>query len=167
MKWLAIIILLLPLAQCVANSHDDDIEQIAYKKIKMAIQRNNSNDITLSEYDDVLNYISKGKPQWISLYPELIKLPFLGVASFQEGLHISMAYALAENPAEVLKFVNINNVDDICGAPFIEPTQQDLNSYFIKARAALMATSSNNTWRSKCLMTLDREMKTKSALAGE
>lgn len=166
MKWLALIILLLSLSQCVANSHDDK-EQIAYKKIKMAIQRNNSNDITLSEYDDVLNYISKGKSQWINLYPELIKPPFLGVASFQEGLNISLAYALAENPAEVLRFVDINNVDYICGAPFIEPTQQELNSYFIKARAALMATSAQAIWKYRCLMTLDREMKTKSALAGE
>lgn len=166
MKWLVLIILLLPLAMCAANPHDDK-EPIVYKKIKMAIQRNNSNDITLSEYDDVLNYISKGKSQWINSYPELIKPPFLGVASFQEGLNISLAYALAENPAEVLRFVEINNVDYICGAPFIEPTQQELNSYFIKARAALMATSAQAIWKYRCLMTLDREMKTKSALAGE
>lgn len=77
-----------------------------------------------------------------------------------------MAYALAENPAEVLKFVDINNVDGIRGAPFIEPTQQELNSYFIKARAALMATSAQAIWKYRCLMTLDREMKTRSALAG-
>ncbi|WP_311790926.1 MULTISPECIES: hypothetical protein [Pantoea] len=166
MKWLVIIILLLPLAMCAANPHDDK-EQVAYRKIKMAIHKNNSNHIALSEYDEVLNYISKGKSQWISLYPELIKPPFLGVAYFQEGLNISMAYALAENPAEVLKFVDINNVDGICGAPFIEPTQQELNSYFIKARAALMATSSKNTWKSRCLMRLDREKKTYSTLASE
>lgn len=166
MKWLTIIFCLSLLSSCSANSHDDK-EQVTYKNIKMAIQRNNSNDITLPEYDDVLNYISKGKSQWISLYPELIKPPFLGVAYFQEGLNISMAYALAENPAEVLKFVDINNVDGICGAPFIEPTQQELNSYFIKARAALMATSAQAIWKYRCLMTLDREMKTKSALAGE
>ena len=166
MKWLVNIILLLPLAMCAANSHDDK-EQVTYRKIKMAIHENNSNHIALSEYDDVLNYISEGKSQWISLYPELIKPPFLGVASFQAGLNISMAYALAENPAEVLKFVDINNVDGICGAPFIEPTQQELNSYFIKARAALVATSAQAIWKYRCLMTLDREMKTKSALAGE
>ncbi|WP_313570168.1 hypothetical protein [Pantoea piersonii] len=166
MKWLALIILLLSLSQCVANSHDDK-EQIAYKKIKMPFQRNNSNDITLSEYDDALNHISEGKPQWINFYPELIKPPFLGVASFQEGLNISMAYALAENPEEVLKFVDINNVDYICGAPFIEPTQQELNSYFIKARAALMATSAQAIWKYRCLMTLVREKKTYSALAGK
>lgn len=166
MKWLVIIIFLLPLAMYAANSHDDK-EQATYKKIKMAIHENNSNAISLSEYDDVLNYISEGKSQWISLYLELKKPPFLGVTSFQEGLNISMACVLAENPAEVLKFVDINNVDGICGAPFIEPTQQELNSYFIKARAALMATSAQAIWKYRCLMTLDREMKTKSALAGE
>ena len=166
MKWLVLIILLLPLVMCAANYHDDK-EQVTYRKIKMAIHENNSNYIALSEYEDVLNYISEGKSQWMSLYPELIKPPFLGVTSFQEGINISMAYALAENPAEVLKFVDINNVDYICGAPFIEPTQQELNSYFIKARAALMATSAQAIWKYRCLMTLDREMKTKSALAGE
>lgn len=166
MKWLMLIILLLPLALCAANSHDDK-EQITYKKIKVVIHKDNRNAISLPEYDDVLNYISKGKSKWINLYPELIKPPFLGVASFQAGLNISMAYALAENPAEVLKFIDINNVDDICGAPFIEPTQQELNSYFIKARAALMATSAQAIWKYRCLMTLDREMKTRSALAGE
>lgn len=78
---------------------------------------------------------------------------------FQEGLTISMAYALPDHPSEVLKFVDENNVNSICGMPFIEPTGDEINKYYLKARTATMAANPDIPWKKRCLSIMDNIMK--------
>ncbi|QEW34409.1 hypothetical protein D0N50_13790 [Erwinia billingiae] len=78
------------------------------------------------------------------------------MTSLQEGLNISMAYALPENPSEVLKFVDELNIGAICGAPFIEPTQDEMDKYFSKTNAALNRLTSEEYWRKRCLLELNK-----------
>lgn len=69
-----------------------------------------------------------------------------------------MAYALAENPTEVLRFVSAGNIHSICGMPFIEPESYQLNAYYSKARAAIMAVTADLARRDRCLSTLDQAL---------
>lgn len=156
MKW-SFMILWLFAAGCTFNKGYAS-EHLLFEKIQNAIHLNNSANISDSEYEDLLSYISEGKERWIDLYPDLNNAPFLGMTFFQEGLNVSMAYALPENPAEVLKFVDENNISSVCGAPFIEPAVDEINAYYLKARAAITALSSDIRWKARCLATLNRVM---------
>lgn len=156
MKWIhAVLFILFFSCYSNANSHR---ELVVFEKVGEAIKNKNSASISDDEYDDVSNYISEGKKRWVDLYPALKKEPFSGVASFQEGLDISMAYALSQNPAEVIKFIDKSNVEFICGVPFIEPTQDEINEYYSKARLAILGVRSKSIWKDRCLFTLDKAM---------
>jgi len=156
MKWIYAILFIL-FFPCFSNASLNR-ESVVFEKVGAAIKNKNSVNISDDEYDDVSRYMSEGGNRWVDLYPELKKEPFLGVASFQEGLDISMAYALSKNPSEVLKFVDKSNVELICGVPFIEPTQDEINEYYLKARLAILAVRTPSFWKDKCLFTLDKVM---------
>ncbi|MDU4092716.1 MAG: hypothetical protein E7H57_05510 [Pantoea sp.] len=154
MKWLPLIPLFFS-SPCFSDTSYLK-EQRIYNKVTTAISTGNSKVISENEYEDISGYISEGQQRWINLYPKLNKKPFLRVTYFQEGLDISMAYALSENPSEVLKFVNERNVNFICGIPFIEPTQDEIKKYYSKTRAAIMSVNSDTIWKDKCLNTMDK-----------
>lgn len=158
MKWIPFTMaLFFPLS---GHSNNESIkDQFILNKAIYAINSRDSSNISEDEYDKILELISGGDARWVDLYPKLNKQPFLGMTSFQEGLNISMAYALTENPSKVLAFVNEDNVNYICGIPFIEPTQGEINTYYKKAKTKIMAVSDKVFWKNKCLFTLDRMAK--------
>jgi len=145
------------IASCSFNNKEIK-EQELFDKVNSVAGKNNCQQMTEDEYDDVAKYISEGRSRWVDLYPLLMNKPFSGMTYFQEGLNISMAYALAENPTEVLQFVNVGNIHSICGMPFIEPEPQQLNAYYSKTRAAIIAVTPDLAWRDRCLSTLDRTL---------
>lgn len=134
-------------------------ELVLFDKIITASKTNDINALSENEYDRLVEYISEGKTRWIELYPILKKQPFLGITSLQEGLNISMAYALPENPAVVLRFINDTNINDICGIPFIEPTHQEIEDYYLKTQTGLKNLILQSPVKNKCLYTLTRIMK--------
>ncbi|QCT18555.1 hypothetical protein FEM41_02295 [Jejubacter calystegiae] len=130
-------------------------EQLLLEKVQTAIKTQNADPLSERDYDRISFYISEGKNHWIDLYPRLNKKPFLGMTSFQEGLNISMAYALSENPEETLKFIDGSNVGEICGVPFIEPTDDEIQAYYVKTRTALITHGTSRQWGKKCLSVLE------------
>lgn len=158
MKLLAATLLIILSAACPPTLAGSS-EQNLFDKIITASRTYDISAISENEYDQLVEYISEGRTRWIDLYPTLSQHPFLGITSLQEGLNISMAYALPINPSEVLKFVNNKNVNFICGMPFIEPTQQEIEHYYSKTKSALDHLVSPNAWGEKCLYTLTHVMK--------
>ena len=156
MKWIHIFLLLL-FFSCYSNANPNR-ESVVFGKVSEAIKNKNNANILYNDYDDIFRYISKGGGRWINLYPKLKKEPFLGITFFQEGLNIAMAYALSEKPLEVMKFIDENNIEFICGIPFIEPTQDEINEYYSKTRLAILAVRSTSSWKDRCLFTLDKAM---------
>ncbi|HFZ8994212.1 TPA: hypothetical protein ACIPUI_001315 [Citrobacter freundii] len=133
-------------------------EDTLYEKVMTAIRTQNASTLSDAEYDKIEYYISQGKNSWLDLYPKLGDEPFLGVTAFQEGLNISMAYALPVNPTETLKFINKSNVDEICGLTFIEPTTNEIYLYYLRARAALLVHGARSPLGANCLAVLDSTM---------
>jgi hypothetical protein len=89
------------------------------------------------DYDRVLGHIDQGGTKWVALAPKLAPGTDAGNA---EALIISLALALPKNPQAVLALLSGNNafqIDDVCGAPFIEGTVKDVPAYVRKARAAV------------------------------
>lgn len=161
MKPFIITILSLFILSCSSN-YFSFTEENLFDKVFAASESKDSNNLSDSDLEQILLYISKGKVRWIDLYKVLSKEPFLSVAFFQEGLKISMAYALPERPSEVLKFVDESNIKFICGIPFIEPSQSEVNSYYLKTTTALKNTTFNEHWKNKCLTTLNETMSRKN-----
>ncbi len=158
MKRKLLIALFFLLSAC--SSHQvSTSEQTLYERVQTAIRTHETKFLSDYEYEEIAIYMSEGKSRWIALYPEFHDRPFISMTSFQEGLNISMAYALSENPEETLKFVDKNNVGEICGVPFIEPTKAEIDSYYLKTRAALMAQGLQGQWREKCLSVLNTTMR--------
>ncbi|UIL52025.1 MULTISPECIES: hypothetical protein [Pantoea] len=155
MKWLIIVVLTLFAVAC-ASGNPQSAEQVLSDKVLTASMNNDNSPLSDVDYDQISEYLSQGRPRWIALYPILNQSPFLGITSFQEGLNISMAYALPENPEEVLKFVNENNINSICGLPFIEPTQNETEAYFILTSAALNKLPTGGYWQKRCLAVLKK-----------
>lgn len=157
MKKLIPMTLLFIVLSCTSNNVKTT-EHILFDKVVFAIKSGDIQSFSEFDYEHISTYISNGVARWVDLYPKLSKEPFLGITSFQEGLNIAMAYALSVNPSEVLKFVNGSNVDYICGVPFIEPTQGEIDSYYLKAHAALKKITSDSHWKEKCLSILTSAM---------
>ena len=156
MKWTHAFLFVL-FFSCYSNANSNR-ESVVFGKVGEAIKKENNASISDDDYDDISRYISNGEKRWIDLYSDLRKEPFLGVTSLQEGLNISMAYALSKNPSEVLKFVDKSNIEFICGVPFIELTQDEINEYYSKTRLAILAVNSTSFWQDRCLFTLDKVM---------
>lgn len=155
MKWVYMIIMTLVCISC-SSGHFTSPEKILFDKVVAASKYNDGNGLSEDEYDQISDYIAQGKTRWIALYPTLKRAPFLGITSLQEGVDIAMAYALPENPNAVLNFVNDENVNYICGVPFIEPDINEINSYFHRTRKALSELKSATPWKEKCMLNLRR-----------
>ncbi|MEJ5111831.1 hypothetical protein [Erwinia billingiae] len=162
MKWLIILIFTLLTVSC-SSFGAKKAENNLFNKVMMASQKEDIQSLSDVDYDQISHYISWGDARWVSLYPKLRRSPFLGITSLQEGLNISMAYALPENPSEVLKFVDELNIGAICGAPFIEPTQDEMDKYFSKTSAALKRLSSEEYWKKRCLLELNKSRRNNSS----
>lgn len=162
MKWIVIITLAIFCISCSSGNYKS-AEKILFDKVVAASKNSDGKDLSDDDFEKISEYMSQGKERWIRLYPILNKEPFLGVASLQEGLNIAMAYALSDNPGEVLKFVDDNNVGEICGAPFIEPTDDEINNYFVKTNIALNKLKTGGCWKDRCLFNLRRTMTGKSS----
>lgn len=152
MRWLIFIIIFT--ASCSSNN-PKYTEQRLFDKVLAASDTHDATALTETDYDNVSGYISQGESRWIALYPRLSQAPFPGVTAFQEGLPVSMAYALSANPAAVIKFLNNTNITLICGMPFIEPTPDEIADYFIKTRRALEKLASGGDEQQRCLTRLN------------
>lgn len=155
MKWLIILLLALFSVSC-SSGRFNSAEHVLSDKVITASRNNDSSSLSDADYDKITEYLSQGRTRWIELYPILNRSPFLGATSFQEGLDIAMAYALPENPGSVMKYVNQGNVNKLCGMPFIEPTPDETDAYFLKARTALTQLTSESDREKRCLSVLEK-----------
>ncbi|MFW0699398.1 hypothetical protein [Pantoea sp. R13S299] len=155
MKWLIIVVLTLFSVSCSSRGVKS-AEQCLSDKVITASRNNDSSSLSDTDFDRITEYLSQGRTRWIEFYPILNQSPFLGATSFQEGLDIAMASALPENPESVLKYVNQDNVNKLCGMPFIEPTPDETETYFLKTRAALINLASQSDRKKSCLAVLER-----------
>jgi len=113
-----------------------------------------------TEWDALLEQIGAGKPEFVSLAPELA----LGTdASTSETLLIALAYALPRAPNDVLRVLRLSegralDIKWVCGAPFIEVTAKQVVAQVKAARAALEKVSAPELQeiRSACLEQLTR-----------
>lgn len=159
MRIIAVIPLLFILSGCsIPNQDTSTPEKTLYTKILHAINVQDQNELSDVEYDQVGEYISEGGSRWVMLYPKLKRSPFLGETSFQEGLNIAMAHALSINPSETLQFVDKDNINDICGIPFIEPTDDEIYRYYLQTRTAILTNAAESQLAAKCLLQLDKAM---------
>ena len=155
MKWL-IILLLNFFAVSYSSGEFNPAEHVLSDKVITASRNNDSSSLSEADYEKITEYLSQGRTHWIELYTMLNRAPFSGATSFQEGLDIAMALALSENPEAVLKYVNQSNVSKLCGMPFIEPTPDETEAYFLKARAVLTRLTSENELKRRCLTVLEK-----------
>lgn len=153
---LRIIVLFTLLSLSCSSSGVKNEEENLFNKITLAAKKDDIQSLSDIDYDQLTHYISEGKAYWVDLYPTLTKPPFLGITSLQEGLNISMAYALPENPLEVLKFLDESNIGAICGAPFIEPTSNEMMEYLSNANIALNKLPSGAYWKNRCILELNK-----------
>ena len=154
MKVKGIMIFALILASCQTVSGEDAL----YSKVLTASHYHDSKGLSDSDYDKIGELIAQGETRWIRLYPVLSKSPFLGMTSFQESLNIVMACALPKNPNEVLKFVDEENIDHICAAPFIEPGRDELRDYFNEIFPTLHKALPEGYWKQSCLLKLRKAL---------
>ncbi|WP_338558495.1 hypothetical protein [Erwinia sp. E_sp_B04_7] len=134
-------------------------DQRLYEKVQSASGSHTVSALTDQDFDKILTYISQGSAPWLELYPEFKEKTFQGITSFQEGLDVSMAYALSINPVSTLKFITKKNVDIICSFPFIEPTRQEIYTYYNNTRTTLLPLSKENHLAERCLHTLNLNIK--------
>jgi len=154
MKRVIIVVLTLLSLSC-SSENVTSAEQRLSDKVLTASGNNDSTLLLEADYDQITEYLSQGRTRWIELYPILKQSPFSDVTSFQEGVDIAMAYALPENPEVIIKFVTLSNVDKLCGIPFIEPTPDETEAYFLQTRAALNRLTFGGAERKRCLAVLE------------
>lgn len=159
---------LLPLIACLfINSGFCQNKPVAlYPRIMAAINNHDASTLNLNDYEEIENNIISGNSNYIALYPAFINEPFLGSASFQEGIDTALALALPVNVSAVLQQVNDRNIKDVCGMPFIEPTRNFIYRYYDRTRASLASAGKRGA---RCLVVLDAEMSDikKAEKAGE
>lgn len=154
MKWPFVVAIALFSLMC-SSAEIKSSEEILADKVLTASGSNDSTQLSEKDYEQITAYLSEGRAYWIGLYPVLTRSPFLGQTSFQEGLNIAMAYALPANPAKVLMFLNEENVNAICGVPFIEPAPDEVLLYVAKSTAALSKLNSGVYWKERCMTVLN------------
>jgi hypothetical protein len=95
-------------------------------------------------YEKILDLLGKGQQKWISLAPALAKGTDAGTS---ESLVSALAMALPNNPHAVLAVLKSGDsplltADQVCSPPMIEPTKQQLASYFKRTIARVSSVSS-------------------------
>ena len=143
---------------CSCSHSKEESEDRLYGNVLSAIDNMKASNLSYADFDNILEYISTGEARWLVLYPKLRKEPFLGMTYFQEGLDISMSYALENNAYETLKYINAENFDKICGLPFIEPTDEEIKTHYLKARKSLEKYRIKNDKAAYCLSNLEKNL---------
>ena len=69
MKKFTTALLILLLSACALNSSEDKL----YRKVLMAINEQKTEKFSDTDYENILEYLSKGQDRWINLYPTLVK----------------------------------------------------------------------------------------------
>lgn len=114
-------------------------------------------------WDYVSGRIGAGDAAWIALAPRLAAGADAGTA---EDLPIALAFALPRNAPAVLAAVRSGafDVGDVCGAPFIEGTMDDLPRYLRRATAAVAAVRAPDLaeTRRACLAALSQARRVQS-----
>lgn len=90
-----------------------------------------------NDWDAVVKQIRSGQPPWLDVAGGLARKADAGAAA---DLKISLAYALTKNPEGVLKLAGNQDflkIEELCGAPFIEPTDKFLRRYLAQAKQAV------------------------------
>lgn len=108
-------------------------------------------------WDGVIERIRTGQQAWLDVAAVLAQDADAGSAS---DLKISLAYALVKNPEGVLKLTGSQgflNITEVCGAPFIEPTDRFLKRYLAQARQAVARVDNPQSAdrQAACLAQLD------------
>lgn len=106
------------------------------KGAKQVIARLNSKS-NPNAWDDVVKHIRSGQPAWLEVASELARDADAGSAT---DLKIALAHALRKNPGGVLKLAGSQeflSVEEVCGTPFIEPTDRYLQHYLAQAKQAV------------------------------
>jgi hypothetical protein len=104
-------------------------------------------------WENVLRGIESGNQQWLDVARALADGTDAGTS---EDLQVALATALPNNPAGVLKLAGVQSflsIDNLCGAPFIEPEPKVLKRYLRKAKTALetLKDKSVEQQRVRCL----------------
>ncbi len=109
-------------------------------------------------WESTLQHIETGDPDWLVVAANLADGTDAGTS---EELQIALAIALPRNPPGVLNLAGTQSflsIRDLCGAPFIEPTDEYLKHYLIDARRALQRLPYNSSIEQKkvqCLSEID------------
>lgn len=117
------------------------------------------------QWNSVLRKIESGDSRWLAVTRQLAAGTDAGTS---EDLQVILARALPKNPAGVLALANSQTflaIDDLCGAPFIEPEPAYLHRYLRQARHALMSLNdaSVEEQRKKCLGQIERTIAEEAA----
>ncbi|WP_151637052.1 hypothetical protein [Noviherbaspirillum aerium] len=119
-------------------SHDASalLAEIDATSAKQVIARLNAKP-NPNDWDGVIRQIRSGQPAWLDVAAGLSRDADAGSAT---DLKISLAHALPKNPEGVLALTGSQEflkVEEVCGAPFIEPTDRFLQHYLVRARQAV------------------------------
>jgi hypothetical protein len=110
------------------------------------------------QWNSVLRKIESGDARWLAVTRQLAAGTDAGTS---EDLQVILARALPKNPAGVLGLADSQTflaIDDLCGAPFIEPEPAYLHRYLAKAQAAVkkLNDASVEEQRKKCLARIEK-----------
>jgi len=116
-------------------------------------------------WESVLQKIKTGGAPWLAVAKELADGTDAGTS---EALQIALATALPKNPSGVLQLAGTQgflSLEDICGAPFIEPEPTDLKRYLDKTRRSLnnLKDMKVEQKRVKCLNEIERVISEESS----
>jgi len=138
-------------------------DALSPNNITQEIKKHGAHDVVAwllahGDYDRVMDKIDTGDRQWVMLAPLLAPGADAGAA---EELPIALAFALPRNPEAVLSVVGGKGgfaVEDVCGAPFIEGTVDNIPAYIKKAERAVAHVSEPQLTdvKAKCLGALKK-----------
>jgi hypothetical protein len=123
------------------------------------------------QWGSVLRKVEAGDSRWLDVTKELAAGTDAGSS---EDLQVTLAKALPKNPRGVLGLADSQDflsIDNLCGAPFIEPTPAYLHRYLTEAQQSLRQLNDATVegQRKKCLAQIERtlaEESSKSSPAG-
>jgi len=115
---------------------------------------------TLKDWDDwekVLDYMESGTKPWMKVAKLLRQETDAG---YSTGLIVTIAYALPNNPENVLPLIDKGfHIDDVCGFPFIEPEYQFIEDHYKNSKKALAKLLNNDLKKIQieCANELDKQ----------
>lgn len=119
-------------------------------------------------WDRVLDHVETGKREWLDAAEALLDGTDAGTST---GMHVALARALPRNPGGVLKLVVSERVsiDEVCTAPFIEPTPAFITRYLRDTRRALdrLRLPEVEPQRRACLAAVEETIEIERRLAAQ